>query len=87
MQLNDQCVKNVMSYIDKALKTKKVVDFNDVMAAPECKKYSVSNIGKALELLRRNGLVKATSKFGCSELLAFSATAITDEGKEFLKNI
>ncbi len=85
MQLNDQCVRNIISYIDKALNTKNTVDFNDVVAAPECKRYSVSDIGKALELLRRNGLVKATSKFGCSELLAFSATAVTDKGKEFLK--
>ena len=69
----------------QALKTKKTVSFNDVMAASECKKYSISEIGKALELLRRNGLVKATSRFGCSELLEFTATGMTDAGKEFLK--
>ena len=49
-------------------------------------KYAKQNyaIGKALELLRRNGLVKAESRFGCSELLEFTATGITDKGREFL---
>ena len=84
MQLNDQCVKTIMTYLNEALKTKASVSFNDVMAASKCKKYSVSEIGKALELLRRNGLVKATSRFGCSELLEFNATAVTDKGRDYL---
>ena len=85
MQLHDPCAVSVLRCIDEALKTKKTVSFNDVMAASECKKYSISEIGKALELLRRNGLVKATSRFGCRELLEFTATGMTDAGKEFLK--
>ncbi len=86
MQLNDICVKNVLKYINDALKNRKSVSFNDVMSAPGCKKYSVSDIGKALELLRRNGFVKATSRFGCSELLEFNATAITEKGKAFMNS-
>lgn len=74
-----------MQYLDKALKNKSSVSFNDLMGASECKRYTVAEIGKALELLRKNGLVKASSRFGCSELLEFTATAITDKGKEFLK--
>lgn len=84
MQLNDPCVKNILLFLNEALKNKSSVSFNDVMAAPGCKKYSVSDIGKALELLRRNDLVKAYSRFGCSELLEFSATAVTDKGKAYL---
>ena len=87
MQLYDPCVKNILLYLNDSLKTKKTVSFNDVMAAPKCKKYSVSDIGKALELLRRNGLVKAVSRFGCSELLEFTATGITDTGKEFISKL
>lgn len=86
MQLNDICVKNVLKYINDALKNRKSVSFNDVMSAPGCKKYSVSEVGKVLELLRRNGFVKATSRFGCSELLEFNATAITEKGKAFLNS-
>lgn len=85
MQIHDQCPVSIMIFMNDALKKKKSVSFNDVMAAPECKKFSVADIGKALELLRRNGLVKATSRFGCSELLEFTATGITDAGREFLK--
>lgn len=87
MQLNDFCVKNIMLYLDKALKIKKTVSFNDVMASSECKKYSVGDIGKALELLRRNGLVKANSRFGCSELLEFTATGITEKGREYISKL
>ena len=87
MQLHDPCVINILLFLNDSLKAKSNISFNDVMAAPKCKKYSVSEIGKALELLRRNGLVKATSRFGCSELLEFNATGITDIGKEFISNL
>ena len=86
MNMNDPCVISVLSYLNDALKKKDSVSFNDVMSAKKCKRYSVSDIGKALELLRRNGLVKAQSRFGCSELLEFTATGITDKGREFLAN-
>lgn len=86
MQLDDPCVKSVFLFINDALKTKSSVSFNDVMGAPKCRRYNVGDIGKALELLRRRGLVKATSRFGCSELLEFNATAVTDLGREYLKN-
>ena len=86
MQLSDPRVIQILRYLDKALKKRPSVSFNDVMAAPECKKFSVKEIGQALELLRRNGLVKASSRFGCSELLEFNATAVTELGKEHLKN-
>ena len=84
MQLNDPCVRTILMYLNDALKTKNNVSFNDVMAAPKCTKYSVSDIGKALELLRRYGYVKASSRFGCSELLEFNATAVTEKGRDFL---
>ncbi len=85
MQLHDPCPVSIMLFLNEALKSKKSVSFNEVMAAPGCKKFPVKDIGKALELLRRNGLVKAASKFGCSELLEFTATGITEAGREFLK--
>ena len=85
MQLQDNCVKNILICLDESLKKQKSVTFNDVVS--KCKKYSVGDIGKALELLRRNGYVKANSRFGCSELLEFTATAITQKGQEYLKNI
>ena len=84
MQLDDPCVRNILVFLDKALKKKKEVTFNEVMAARECRKYSVGDIGKALELLRRYGYVDARSRFGCSELLEFTATGITEKGKSFL---
>ncbi len=87
MQLQDTCVKNILLCLNESLKKQKSVTFNDVMSAPQCKKYSVSDIGKALELLRRNGYVKANSRFGCSELLEFTATAITEKGQEYIKSI
>ena len=87
MQLRDPCVITILLFLDEALKKRSNISFNDVIGAPKCKKYSVSEIGKALELLRRNGLVKATSRFGCSELLEFNATEITDIGKEFISNL
>ena len=86
MQLNDSCTQNILVYLNEALKKKNSVSFNEVMAAPKCRKYTVSDIGKALEMLRRNGLVKASSRFGCSELLEFTATGITDKGREYIKN-
>ncbi len=87
MNLYDACVTNILLCINESLKTKKSVSFNDVTASPKCRKYSVGDIGKALELLRRNGLVKAKSRFGCSELLEFTATGITEAGQEYLKKI
>ena len=87
MQLNDSLVTNVLLYLNSALKVKSSVTFDDVIAAPKCKKYSVSDIGKALELLRRNNLVKANSRFGCSELLESTATAITDKGKDYISKL
>lgn len=87
MSINDACTVNVLLSISDALKTKNSVSFNDVMSAPKCRKYSVSEIGKALEFLRRNGFVKASSRFGCSELLEFNATAITEKGLEHIKKI
>lgn len=87
MNINEPCVTNILLYINDTLKTKNSVNFNDVMSAPKCKKYSVSEIGKALEFLRRNGFVKANSRFGCSELLEFSATAVTSLGLEQIKKI
>ena len=87
MNINEPCVTNILLYINDTLKTKNSVSFNDVMSAPKCKKYSVSEIGKALEFLRRNGFVKASSRFGCSELLEFNATGITELGKENIKKI
>ena len=86
MQLKDSCAENILVYLNEALKKKNSVSFNDVISAPKCRKYTVSDIGKALEVLRRNGLVKASSRFGCSELLEFTATAITDKGREYIKN-
>ena len=87
MNINEPCVINILLYINDTLKIKNSVSFNDVMSAPKCKKYSVSEIGKALEFLRRNGFVKANSRFGCSELLEFSATAVTSLGLEQIKKI
>ncbi len=87
MQLHDPCPVSIMIFLNEALKSKKSVTFNEVMSAPGCKKFSVRDIGKALELVRRNGLVKASSRFGCSELLEFTATGITDVGREFLKKL
>jgi len=87
VNINDPCVTNILLYINDTLKTKNSVSFNDVMSAPKCKKYSVGEIGKALEFLRRNGFVKANSRFGCSELLEFSATAVTPLGKEHISKI
>ena len=74
MNINEPCVVNILLYISDTLESQKSVSFNDVMSAPKCRKYSVSEIGKALEFLRRNGFVKASSRFGCSELLEFNAT-------------
>lgn len=85
MQLHDPCPIAIMLFLNEELKKKKSVSFNEVMAAPGCKKFPVKDIGKALELLRRNGLVKASSRFGCSELLEFNATGITEAGLKFLK--
>lgn len=87
MNINEPCVTNILLYINDTLKTQNSVSFNDVMSAPKCKKYSVGEIGKALEFLRRNGFVKANSRFGCSELLEFNATAITEKGIEHIKKI
>ena len=53
MQLNDPCVRTVLKYLKDALEKQSTVSFNEVMSAPQCKKYSISDIGKALELLRR----------------------------------
>ena len=53
MQLSDSCVRNVLVFLNRSLETKKTVSFNDVMAAPECKKFPISDIGKALELLHK----------------------------------
>ena len=86
MKVTDPCAVNALKFIDTALRTKRSVSFNDVIGSAECKRYSVSDIGKALELLRKNKLVKASSRFGCSELLEFIATAVTDEGRAFLKD-
>ena len=86
VHINDPCAVQVLKFMQKALQKQKNVSFNEVMAAPGCKKYSVSDIGKALELLRRNGFVKASSRFGCSELLEFNATEVTEKGELFLKN-
>ena len=72
--------------MNDVLDTHDTVSFNDVISAPHCKKYSVRDIGQALELLRRSGLIRARSRFGCSELLEFTATAITEKGKEFISN-
>lgn len=85
MNLNEPVVYKCLEAIRDGLKSKKAVSFNDVMGAPGCKRYSIKEIGQALELLRRNKLVKATSRFGCSELLEFSATAVTPEGESFLR--
>ena len=87
MQLNDLRVINILLFLNEELKRKKTVSFNDVMASPKCKNISVSDIGKALELLRRNGLVKANSRFGCSELLEFTATGITKKGREYISKL
>ena len=87
MNINEPCVVNILLYISDTLKSQKSVSFNDVMSAPKCRKYSVSEIGKALEFLRRNGFVKASSCFGCSELFEFNATGITELGKEHIKKI
>ena len=87
MNINEPCVINILLYINDTLKIKNSVSFNDVMSAPKCKKYSVSEIGKALEFLIRNGFVKANARFGCSELLEFSATAVTSLGLEKIKKI
>ena len=86
MDINSPCAVNALKFIKQALRKKDRVSFNDVMGSSECKKFSVKEIGTALELLRRNGLVKASSKFGCSELLEFSATAVTEEWETFLKS-
>ena len=75
----------ILRVLDSGLQTKKTMSFNDVMASPDCKRFSVSEIRKALELLRRRGMVRASSRFGCSELLEFNATAVTEAGKELLK--
>ena len=83
MQLNDPCVRTILIFLKDTLSKQSTVSFNEVMAAPQCKKYSVSDIGNALELLRRYGFVNAKSRFGCSELLEFTATGITDKGLEF----
>lgn len=84
MMSNNACAKAIMLYLNHALRKQEAVSFNDVMGAPQCKKYSVRDIGKTLEELRRSGLVKAKSRFGCSELLEFTATEITEKGKEFI---
>ena len=84
MQLNDPCVRTVLKYLKDALEKQSTVSFNEVMSAPQCKKYSISDIGKALALLRRYGFVNARSKFGCSELLEFTATGITEKGMNYL---
>ena len=83
MQLDNPCVHTILNVLKEAFKTKTTVSFNAVMAAPKCRKYSVREIGQALELLRKNGLVTATSRFGCSELLEFTATGITEKGEKF----
>lgn len=85
MNLNEPVVYKCLEAIRDGLRTKSSVSFNDVMGASGCKKFSVKEIGQALELLRRNKLVKASSRFGCSELLEFSATAVTPEGEKLLK--
>ena len=87
MNINDSCTLNILLCIEEQLQTKKSVSFNDVIASQKCRKYSVSDIGKTLEYLRKNGFVKATSRFGCSELLEFNATAITQKGLEHIKKI
>ncbi len=86
MDINSTCPVTILKYIKKALRTKDKVSFNDVIGASECKKYTVKEIGTALELIRRHKLVTATSKFGCSELLEFCATSVTEEGEAFLRS-
>ncbi len=87
MNIYDPCVTTILLFLNDKLKKQDTVSFNDVMAAPKCKKYSVGEIGKALEFLRRNGYVDAKSRFGCSELLEFTATGITEAGKNHLSKI
>ncbi len=85
MQLQDPCVRHVLQYLNETLPSAGQVTFQEVTGAKVCQKYTVRQIGEALELLRRNGLVKAASRFGCSELLSFTAFAVTEEGTRFLK--
>ena len=84
MTINDDYVKNVLLSVKELLDKKSVADFKDIIAMPKCKRYSVKEIGEVLEFLRRNGYIKARSQFGCSELLKFSATAITSLGEQYL---
>ncbi len=86
MQIHDPCPVQVLKTIDKALKKQPSVSFDEVVGSSSCRRFSVRDIGIALELLRRNGLVRATSRFGCSELLEFTATGVTEEGKAFLSS-
>lgn len=87
LQTGDPIIKNVLLTLSEALESRASVEFSDVVAAKRCKKYTVREIGQALEFLRRNGYVRAASRFGCSELLSFSASGITDKGKDLLKII
>lgn len=87
MQISDPLVTKVLLFLNEELKEKKSVSFNDVIANREFKKISVKEIGKSLEFLRRNGYVKADSRFGCSELLEFNALMITGSGKEYISKL
>ena len=87
MNVNDPEVINVFFSVNEILQKKPVATFKDVIGMPKCKRYSVKEIGEILEFLRRNRLIKASSQFGCSELLSFSATAITQEGKAYLQRL
>ena len=87
MNINDSCALNILLCIEEQLQTKKSVSFNDVIASPKCRKYSVSDIGKTLEYLRKNGFVKATSRFGYSELFELNATVITKNDLKHIKKI
>ena len=87
MTVNDTKVINVLLAVSEILQEKPSASFKDVIAMPRCKRYSVKEIGEILEFLRRNRFVKASSQFGCSELLKFSATAVTAEGKEILQKL
>ncbi len=84
MDIHDIRIRDVLISVNEILEKKPIATFKDVIATSKCKRYSVKEIGEILEWLRRNGMIKASSRFGCSELLEFSAKSVTEEGKKYL---
>lgn len=90
MKLNYDCIRDILIYLENALRYNDMLEFPSVDLEELCAEYpnySKQDICYSLQMMNEAGLIKAVSAANANRIVNISCRSLTFEGHKYLEEV